>query len=86
MENFRKEIELLIKCEEKDEEVLSMSCRNDYENLRKYCEFIRGDIRVVTESVVNDLYKMSDELVDKIDTYETQCIQAAVNKRQFKVI
>jgi hypothetical protein len=61
---------------------------SEKENTKKiinYCDYVRSDIQLITESVCDQIQKFSDLLLDEVDAYERDCIQVykdTFNKKQ----
>jgi hypothetical protein len=72
--NFEKEFEKF----KTKIELLNEKENNFEDNLKNYCEFLRGSISIKTESLINDLNRECNKLCEKLDTFEKEFIAFAL--------
>jgi hypothetical protein len=60
-------------------ELKDITEKNSIVEIRNYTDFLRNEIDVITESMSQYVYKFNKELVEKVDSYERECIENIKN-------
>jgi hypothetical protein len=52
------------------------SSQNDNNKIKKYCDFLREDVNIRAESIISEIYKQRDNLLNQIDIYEKETVDS----------
>jgi hypothetical protein len=70
IQNFKSDLDTI----KEKMDALGADMNQGGDKIREYCEFIRNDVDLVTESWIESIQKFRDEFLKKIEMYEQECL------------